>query len=267
MAFFARRFIFNDIPSDTYNLFIISNNSNGVVEAKGSGSVELYTQQIYRRAKPFLYGVQQTPVLEFELSFASYTPICAEKQALISKWLFGQQKYKKLRICQPDYQDVYFNCVLTNPRFNCVGNFAYSVIADVICDSPFAWEEPTSITQENITSQITFNINNTSDLNDYVYPICIFTLSSTSTGFYIKNNSLKYANGNIETFSMSGLSPNEVITVNSDLGIITSSLGLNRYSLSSGTFFRLKPYINNISIGDDLSEVQITYQNARRVSA
>lgn len=267
MAFFARSFIFDDTPSDKFELFIISNNSSGVVEAKGSGSVELYSQKVYRRVKPFLYGVQQTPVLEFELSFASFKPICAEKQALISKWLLGQQTYKKLRICQPDYQEVYFNCILTNPRFNCVGNFAYSMIVDVICDSPFAWEEPRIIKKTNITSQITFDINNTSDLNDYVLPICEFTLSNTSNGFEIKNNSLKYTNGNIETFSMTGLAPNEVITVDSDLGIIKSSLGINRYKNSSGTFFRMKPFMNNISIGDDLKEVKITYQNARRVSA
>ena len=267
MAFWAHRFIFDDTPSDKYDLFVISNGSSGVVQATGSGSVELYTQKVYRRIKPYLYGTQQSPVLEFDLSFASLKPICAEKQALISKWLLGQSTYKKLRICQPDYQDVYFNCLLTNPTFNCVGNFAYSMTCHVICDSPFAWEEPQTVVKTNLTSQITFDINNTSDLNDYVYPIIKFTLSGTSTEFQITNNSLKYPNGNVETFAMSGLNVNEVITVNNDLGIVTSSMGLARYKNVSGTFFRMKPFLNNISVGSDLAKVEITYQNARRVSA
>lgn len=270
MAFFASSFVFDDTPSEKFNLFIMSNNSSGVVEARGSGSVEMYTQQVYRRVKPYFYGVQQTPVLEFDLSFATCNPICAETQALIQKWLLGQQTYKKLRICQPDYQEVYFNCILTEPRFNCVGNFAYSIVCRVICDSPFAWEEPRTIRKTNTESEITFNINNTSDLNDYVLPLCTFTLGNPASGFEISNHSLQYANGQFETFSVTNLSPNETITVNSDLGMLTSSLGINRYKNSTGTFLKLKPYMNEIAlrgIGGMINNFECKYQNARRVSA
>lgn len=267
MAFWTHSFLYDGIPSEKFELFIISNNSSGIVQANGSSSVQLYTENVYRRVKPYLYGVQQTPVLSFTLSFASFKPICAEKQALIQTWLLGQQSYKKLQIIQPDYQDVYFNCIMTNPIFNCIGNFAYSMSCTVTCDSPFAWEMPRTITRRNIVGQQSFDINNTSNLNDYVYPKLVFELSNTSTGFTLTNNSLLYANGERETLSMTNLAPGETITMDCDLGIISSSLGISRYQNFSGTFFRMKPFVNNISIGNDLSSFSVTYQNARRVSA
>lgn len=266
MAFWAHSFLYDGIPSDKFELFIVSQGNSGIVQATGSGSVQLYTEAVYRRIKPYLYGVQQTPALTFNLSFASLKPICAEKQALIQTWLLGQQTYKKLRIIQPDYQDVYFNCIMTNPTFNCVGNFAYSMSCTVTCDSPFAWEEPRTITKKNIVGQQTFELNNTSNLNDYVYPKLKFVLSNTSNGFTLTNNSLKYANGQPESCSMTNLAPGETIEINCEYGIVTSDRGISRYQNFSGTFFRMKPFINNISIGNDLDQFQITYQNARRVS-
>lgn len=260
MAFWTRSFIYDDVPSETYGLFLISEGGSGVLTNVGSGSVNLYTKEVYRRPQVYLYGVQQTPVLTFNLNFASIKPICADMQAVISKWLFGQPVRKRLQICQDDYQSVYFNCLLTQPEFGMYGNFAYSVRCQVICDSPFAWEYPRTIVKKNIKSQITFDINNWSDINDYVRPITTFTLNST-TSFHIRNNTLG------KTFSMTGLSANEVIKIDNDLGIISSSIGILRYNNSSGDFFSLAPNLNSISIGDDLKKVEITYQNAKRVSA
>ena len=261
MAFWAKSFVFDNIPSETYDLFIISDGASGVLTNVGSGSVTLFTKEIYRRQKPFFFGTQQSPTLQFDLTFGSLNPIEANKQMLIQPWLLGQSKYKKLQICQDDYGDVYFNCIMTSPEIVTIGNFAYSFKCTVICDSPFAWEFPKTYTVNNIATTTTFNFNNISNNNDYMYPTLKFYLSATSTGFTLVNTTLN------ETFSMSNLSNNEVITINCDLGIITSSLGLSRYSKLSGGFFRLKPLINNISIGTNLTKFEMIYQNARRVSA
>lgn len=274
MAFYAFNFEYDNIPCEKFGLFLISPDANGVITSTGSGSVELYTQEVYRRPTPYLFGTKQSPVLEFDLSFASFEKIDFYQQTLIQRWLLGQSSYKKLKIAQIGMSNFYFNCLFTEPTFTNVGNFAYTMTVHAICDSPFAWEEPTVWTTTATNSNadgVDLIINNESDLNDYVYPKITVALSNDSTGeFTITNKSLTYANGNYETFAMNGLVSNETITIDCDLGIISTNHNAitNRYKniVDGSTFLRLKPYFNTINIKGDCI-MTISYQNARRVSA
>ena len=139
MAFYAQNFVFDNIPSETFSL-IISSSDGGEGTSNGINDVEIRTKEIFRRPKPFFYGVQQSSVLEFEVEImTTEQELTAIDSALIQKWLFGQSTYKKLRIVQYDMEDIYFNCFLKSPQIKRVGNIIRGFTATVVCDAPFAW--------------------------------------------------------------------------------------------------------------------------------
>lgn len=262
MSFWAKSFVFDNVPSETFGLFIISEGAAGVLQNTGSSSVNLYTQEIYRRPKPYLFGTQQTPTLSFDLIFASLTPLSAYEQQAVQKWLFGYNTYKTLQIMQCDMDDIYFNCILNEPTVTTVGNFAYEIKCTVICDAPWAWEYPKTQTFGPFNVEGTFNFDNTSDDNYYMFPTMTVTLSDHSNSFQIINTT-----DNSSTCTFTGLSPSEVLTINSDKYIISSSTGLLRVANMSGILPRMVPGYNNFQVNGTINSIVISYQNARKVSA
>ena len=112
MAFYASNFIYDGKPGSEYGLRISSLSEQG--ESAGA-SVELITQDIYRRPNVYLLGVKQTPTLSIPISVTVKKELTANQSSEISKWLFGHQTYKKLQIIQPDMEYVYYNCIFQNP--------------------------------------------------------------------------------------------------------------------------------------------------------
>lgn len=261
MAFFATSFIFDGIPCETYGLFLISVDGNGVLQNVGNSSVELFTQQVYRKPKPYLFGTQQTPVLQFTLAFASLTPLGAEYQRAIQRWLFGHSQYKKLQIQQCDYMNYYFNCILTDPEITVIGGYPYSFTCTVICDSPWAWEYPETIKINNNIYDFVYTYNNTSDNNDYIYPYVKFTTSSITNTVSVLN-----LTDNNSGFVMKNINTNETIEMDGEKGIINSSTGLLRFDNFDGVFLRLVPGINKINILGITNLFEITVHNARKIS-
>lgn len=271
MSFYAANFIYDTTISSEYGLRITSDESG---EGLVSGAdVELYTQAIYRRPKPYLLGVQQSPALTIPIRITTPNDLAATEASVISNWLFGQMNYKKLTILQPDMQYIYFNCIFINPQVIRVGNTIRGFVANIMCDSPFSWEYPQTISysygaggfvQDNII------INNTSDNVDYTYPTVVFKMNVFGGNLSIIN----YSDSIIRAFTFTGLSANEEITVNNDLQIITSSLTeenrLTNFSNTSGSanykWLRFIPKKNNLTITGDISTVEFTYQNARKIS-
>jgi len=68
MAFIGKNFIFDSIPSENYGIVITS---EGGESSSRVSDVELTTQRIYKRPKTYLYGVTQSPVLEFQIQLNS----------------------------------------------------------------------------------------------------------------------------------------------------------------------------------------------------
>lgn len=261
MAFWARTFVFDGIPSETYNLFLISEDANGVLENTGSNSVDLFTQEVYRRPVPYFFGTQQTPVLEFSLNFASLKPIDAGIQRKIQKWLFGHSQYKKLQVMQCDMDDVYFNCILSNPKAITVGNFAYMFRCTVTCDAPWAWGNWHTTSFGPIVDSQIIEYENTSDNNFYTFPLIEVVLSNTGASFSITN-----ITDNNSFTSFSSLLQNETITIDSDRSIIKSSTGLRRFSNFKGNMPRLLPGFNKLQIDGDIEKLSITMRDAKKVT-
>jgi len=258
MAFFGNSFIYDGVPSETYGLKIMDIDSQAISKTMGSSSMEIYEQKIYRRATPYFYGSTPSPKLSFAFSAYSEDELDAGTFELIQKWLFSSRSYKKFQIDQADIQDIYFNCILNNPTINRVGNLIKGFSCDVVCDSPFAWKFPITNTYtytESIVDRTENFYNASDDTGDYLYPTLVITMNNLGGSFTITN-----INDNNRVSSITGLSGDEVITINSSFQTISSSTGLRRLSNFNKKFLRLVPSLNQLRIQGNVSSVAMTVQ-------
>jgi hypothetical protein len=264
LSFFAHTFVFDGIPSETYNLYI-SSPSGGDVSTNGSTNVEMYYDQPYRRPVPYLLGVKLGERLSFPVSINTPYELTAEEAMLVQKWLFGYRQYKVLRIVQSDMQNVYFNAILNSPKIKRTGNLITGFDCDVECDAPWGWEDvnPRTVNFATPPSSYVININNTSDdIAAYLKPTVEVTMNGTGGNASFINYSDAY-----RTTNLIALSANEVITMNSDLTYLESSTGLNRIKWANfnGKWIRFIPGINVWHVTGNIAKVVFTYKFARKV--
>lgn len=249
-------FQYDGKSSSDFSLKIVKFSQSGLDTDSIGVPLEIEESKIKRNAKPFFYGVETTPKLSFKLELA-YMPnenvqtyIPRGVMGSISKWLF-KREYKELKIIDADYSNIIYNCMFQNPKQIEVGNVAYGIEVDVICDRPYGFRRQNI--SKTIVGSSTFNIKNLGFDNDYIYPEIEFT---TSNSFSIKNNT-----DNNNTFAFTGLGTNETIYVNNERQEIISSTGLNRNSNFNSNWFRLTPdYYNNITIiGSGAVEFRIEF--------
>jgi len=264
MAFYATNFIFDDIPSEFYNLRLGVFNSAGEDISAGSDDVNLLTQKLYRRPIPLFWGAEQTPVLTFPLSVYSTSEITAQNYSDIAGWLFGQQNYKELRVCQNDMADVYFNCFLTAPQIVREGNIIRGFTTTAICDSPWGWKESKHYTYTYNTNYYT--TDNIAFLNEsansfYTFPTEVKITANLYGGSVTITNTSDGSRQSVLT-----VLPNEVITINSDLQTISSDLityPLYNFNLNFPRFIR---GTNNLVITGNIYQLEITTPVAVKIS-
>lgn len=258
MAFFGSYFIYDGIPSETYGLKIMDIDSQEVSKTMGSSSMEILEQKIFRRAQPYFYGATPAPKLEFDFSAYSEDEMDAGMFELVQKWLFSSRTYKRLQIDQADIRDIYFDCILTDPSINRVGNLIQGFSCKVQCNSPFAWMFP-STTNYTYTSSIVDSsvvyYNGSDDTGGYLYPTLVITMNNVGGDISITNSS-----DASRVFSFTGLSGNEIITINCSNQTISSSLGLKRLSNFNKHFLRLLPAVNNLRIQGNVANIAMTTQ-------
>lgn len=262
MSFYANSLIFDGIPSEIYGLYIGSSGDGGESSNSTSGNVTPSVEKIYRRPKNYLYGVNQEPVLTFEITLFSYDEITAPRYEEISKWLFGQMNYKKLQICQPDMTNIYFNCFLIDPQIIRTGNVITGVSFKVECDAPWGWGFPESIgyNYSGYMYNDTIEFNNESGNNDYLYPTLDFVVNSFGGSISITNTS-----DSNRIFLMTGLSANEAISFDCDHQIITSDTSDYRLGTFNKNWVRLVPGLNTLIISANVASIIINYQLAYKI--
>ena len=266
-SFYAYDFIYDDTPSQKYDLQIITFEDGGVVSGVGSSNTNIITKSVMRKSKVYYLGRKQEPVLEFPLTFGRKESISGMERDAISKWLFGRAEYKKLYILQDDLDGAYFNCFLTNPTPLYIGNLNYAFQCTVSCDSPFAYspEKTISGTYSDFTNlQYTETVYNASSEEDYIYPNINFVMGSSGSTISIKNVT---DDNRTFTFGSDGypLLQDEEIDVNNDLQIIESSTGLRRMSHFNNNWFRLLPGPNQIVVSGSVASFEITYNERLKI--
>lgn len=258
MSFYATQFVFDGVPLERYNLFL-ANFDSGVIENNFGGDIEIIEEKT--RNKNYFYGVKQNGNLTFPLAMMSENPLDYYDVSAIGQLLFNRLDYKYLQIIQPDLEGIFFKCILTNPKKISIGNQVYGFKCDVYCGEINGWTDEFTVINQSITSpnqSIVFN--NLSDLEGYIYPKVVFTTSSTTTSFSIKNSS----DGD-RLFSYTGINSNETITTDNDLKIITSSTGLNRLQKFNLNWFRVKSGFNNLIINGNVSSLKIICRFPKKV--
>lgn len=267
MAFYAANFAYDGIIGSEYGLRISS--SDGEDTSDGA-TVTIQTQEMYRRPKQILVGVQQTPVLEIPITINTRYELSATEDSVISNWLFGSLNYKKLQILQPDMQYMYFNCILKDKQTIRVGNIIRGYTATITCDSPFAWEYPRTVTKSYPGSYIAYDdfiINNTSDNADYTYPTLTITANVFGGDITITNLS-DVSGSSTRTFKITGMPANEVITVDNDLQIISASpSGTNFLPYLDGyKWLRYVKGENHLLVEGSVASLEFEHSFARKVS-
>jgi len=283
MAFYARNFIFDDIPSEEYGLIISSDGGS----VSNGHNVELITDDIYRRHTPYFYGVRQADMITMEASIRSSNgEITAEDSAHIQKWLFGQTTYKELRIVQGDMEEYFYKCFLLAPRIVRVGNLIVGYDFTIQLDSPFAYGEELSTTLSfSYTSASPQTTNttflNVSDNNYYTYPTFTFEASGSAYSPYtylqVTNNtdgSRIFQMG--ENSGSSRLDLNEYIIIDNDLQSIlsytdntmtTETTEKRIQDLLNGYFFRLLSGGNSLSVvSSNIEYLTISYTPLKRIT-
>jgi phage-related protein len=259
MSFYGSAFSYNNIQSESFGLRIAELDASGVNESMGSSSMEILEQKIYRRATPFFFGATPSPKLSFEMSAFSENEIDADLFQLIQKAYFSSRTYQKLYIDQVDMQSTYFNCILLDPQIVRVGNLLHGIRFTVSCDAPFAWGWPKTTTynytQTIVDSTETF-LNTSDDTGGYLYPNLTITLNNIDDDLSITN-----LDDNNRVFAFTGISANEVLTINNGLQTISSSTGLRRLSNFNKHFLRLVPGRNRLRIQGNIASIQMVTQN------
>lgn len=261
MSFYAKSFVYAGKVSEEYNLEIANIDGGGVTSNSSSGQVDIIKQMLFRRPRPYFYGVYYSDSLVFPVSFFSPDEITAVDASQISSWLFGNLEYKDLAIIQPDMDSFYIRCIFTNPQTVRAGNVIVGFNCDCICDSQFAYEyeKTTTYSFSGSPSGSPITFYNFSDYQGYLNPTVEFTMSG-SGNFSIVNTS-----DNNRAFTFTGLSGSEIVTVNNDLCIIESSLGVTRLSAFNKNFLRFVPGVNRLTVTGNISELNITYQFLKRI--
>lgn len=255
MPFYGNSFIFDGVPSEFYNLYLGQVGGEGESTITGS-DVSLLTQKIFRRPAPFLYGVEQTPVLSFPLHVYSEDEISLPHYSKIAGWLFANQNYKVLRICQEDMQDVYFNAFFTSPEIIRIGNIIKAFTTNVICDSPFGYREPKTYSYsgyDGVSMSDTFEIFNESANIFYSYPQSL----TITANIYGGSVTITNVTDNNRQFIFL-LSPNEVITLNNDLQTVISSVETYPLSHFNKNWLRMLKGNNVFTITGNISSFSIT---------
>lgn len=161
-------------------------------------------------------------------------------------------------------QDVYFNGSFIQPKIIRVGNIIRGFDATFLCDAPWGWTYP-QILSYNYPDDVTstsFNFYNDTDNDFYSFPQLSFTVANVGGSISLTN----LTDDPTRVFQFTGLQGNEILTVDNDLQIITSSTGLRRLSNFNYNFFRLIKGLNQISLNANINQLDMTYQFARKLA-
>jgi hypothetical protein len=268
-SFYAYDFIYDDVSSKQFDLQIITFDDGKPFSGVGSSDIEIISQRVLRKSKPYYLGRTEKSPLEFSLTFGKANPISGMERDIISSWLFGRSEYKKLYILQDDLNGAYFNCFLRDPKPVYIGGINYAIECTVTCDSPYAYSftKTTSGSYGSSGSTVenaTFNIYNYSSEDDYLYPNVYFQMKDSGSYITLTNQD----DDNREfTFGASGspLAGGESISVNNDLQIVTSSTGLRRVSHFNKNWFRLVQKLNTVTLEGPVDWISIKYNERLKI--
>lgn len=248
MSFYGKSFVFDGTPCEAFDLMLYDiEDQDSELKVSGIGGIEEET--IGDKWKPYFYGVKPATKLEFDLVFGVNTRrIDAEKfldrweVEEITTWLCGHQEYKWLYIDQPDMRMFGYRCIISEPVVTRYASVPWAYRVHVICDSPYAYMEPSEIT-ETVNGTANITVFNESSLNGWYCPVVTFEKTGGST--FSMTNAQDNGRGPSLTEIPGSVSE---ITIDNEHCVLGNDQGLNMYEKFNFQFLRLARGQNEITI-------------------
>lgn len=249
-AFLAEYMIYDGVSSERFGLHLY--NTNGGLDTTNGSSFSILRSAL-RGGMEYVYlGKEDISPIAFTLRLVSEEPLDAAMQGTIYRWLIGKNGYKELRFVQPDMTMWRIGCIFHEIEYIQNGNETVGVVVTGEGDSCYFRGEDIVITKTGNTNRFTFV--NQSDTNDYIYPMIKVDCPSSSTDISIVN-----VTDNNRNFSIMQLSGDEVVQIDNQRKIITSSTTVKRLSSFNKKWFRLLPGVNEVVAGFSTGSGTITF--------
>ena len=262
MAFYGLCYIYDDIPSEQYDLQIL-NFETGLQTGNAGGASNIIEDYQIHRNKAYFYKTAHNIPLEFDFTVGSGESKGAIDRDIINRWMLSRSGYKKLQIVQDDMIDVYYNVIFQEAAPLYAGNLMYAIRYSAHCDSGFGWTFPKTVLVTGgtgITNRTLTPIFNDGAEDGYVYPKLTFTMNNLGGTFTATNIS-----DSSRSLIITGLLSGETITIDSENRMITSSMGRLLIDKFNGNWFRFMGGINSINIAGAITNLSIVYQLTRKM--
>lgn len=263
MAVSALSFLYNQISSEDYSLYIGEINGQNLKNDMASTNTEFIMDTVNNRSENFIYGVKQTETnLKFNLKLFGYDKFTKNDITYIDNWLFSNRMPQKLMFCQEDMANYTYHAIFSKNQILYNGNEAFGFDCDIICSSAYGYETEKTDVYNILPNTITkVRFNNLSGGINYLYPKLSFVCNKDNGRIKIINKSDKD-----RTFEMTGLSNGESIEID-DWFQINTSTGLYRLEKCNKQWLRFKNGINYLDITGDTSKINIKYTFRRGIGS
>ena len=262
MTFSAMSFIYDNISSEDYGLYIGSIDNKTITSSMASTNTELIFDSIANRSENFVYGVKQTePCLTFDIELFSYEKLSRSDISYIDAWLFSNRKPKKLVLCQEDMANYTFYAIFSKNEIKAYANKPYMLTCTIVCSSAYGYEIEKKDEYIINNGSTVVRFNNLSGGINYLYPKLEFVCNKDLGAITIENLS-----DNNRKFIISNLYNGEKITID-EWFQIESSTGLLRLENCNKQWLRLKNGINNIKISGNLSKLTMYYSFRKAIGS
>lgn len=262
IAFYGDEITFNGISCTDFGLGMFSENSNEKITVSNykSDMTKPYKQNKFLPKKQY---EDEPNYINISLFPLDGEPITRTELNDIEKWLHPDSEFKSLTINQEDMDGWHYNCRLQSMEAETFGNKIMMIHLVFEADSVYVWSDELTSTYTITTTPQNCVFNNISS-EDSLRPRYVIKMNASGGSATITNNA--FTDINQKTMAFTLLQANEIITVDTELCIVSSNLRNGVFSNFTYPNFMRLPYGSHTFVVDgNVAEFKIVYFNAKRV--
>ncbi len=260
IAFYGDEMTFNGISCTSFGLGMYSEDSNEKITVSNykSDITKSYKQNKFLPKKQYEDEPKYPKISLFPLDGE---PITRLELDSIEKWLHPDSKFRPLIINQDDMVGWHYNCRLQSMEAETFGNKIMMIHLVFEADSTYVWSDETTLSYTSFTNPIVFNNTSSEEIMCPVYKVYM-----NSSGGTAKIVDSFYTDVDESTMEFTGLQANEILTINTELGILSSNLRTGVFStFVYPNFLRLDEGQHSLTITGNVTKFEILYRNAKKV--
>lgn len=262
IAFYGDEITFNGVSCTTFGLGLYSEDSNEKISVSNykSNITKSYKQNKFLPKKQY---EDEPNYIKISLLPTDGIPITRLELNNIEKWLHPDSEFKPLTINQDDMTGLHYNCRLQSMEAETFGNKIMTLHLVFEADSVYVWSDELTETYTITTVPQDCVFDNVSS-EDLLRPKYVITMNASGGTATITN--LAFTDINQQKMEFTTLQANEIITVNTELGIVSSNLRTGVFSLFTyPNFMWLPSGSHTLKVDGNVAEFKILYRNAKRV--